>query len=89
MELSPKESHWFCIAAFRYCLGRSTYIVSDMTNWLENNWLSLLPQTQDIIKRDIYDALRLELGGDDVSKKEWHRFLEWAIKNPGCPGSKP
>lgn len=39
------------IAAFRYCLGRSTYIVGTCVDWLTEHWPNFSVDTQQLIKK--------------------------------------
>ena len=48
--------HLMIIAAFRYCMGRQTYIVRHCTDWLADNWQSIPENTKAIIKRDLDEA---------------------------------
>lgn len=44
------------IAAFRYCLGRSTYIVGDCADWLIAQWPNIAERAKNVIRRDLEDA---------------------------------
>lgn len=46
------------IAAVRYCLGRSSYIVSDCGDWLIEQWPLISSGAQNTIKRDIEEAFQ-------------------------------
>lgn len=48
------------IAAFRYCLGRMTYIVGDCTDWLIEQWPILPDNVKSVIKRDIDEAIKAD-----------------------------
>lgn len=48
--------HLMIIAAFRYCLGRQTYIVAHCRDWLSDNWHSIPENTRGIIQRDLEEA---------------------------------
>ena len=52
------------LAAVRYCLGRSSYIVGDCADWLITIWPELSVDTRAIIRRDIEDAFNQ----DDLSR---------------------
>lgn len=58
------------IAAFRYCLGRRTYIVGDCADWLCEQWPSLPRNVQSGIERD----LRKEFARDDEARAAGHEF---------------
>ena len=72
------------IAAVRYCLGRSSYIVGDCSDWLKDQWDNITPQMQNVIKRDIEEAIKAddedrESGsvykrlGMDMDRREWEK----------------
>jgi len=41
------------LSAFRYALGRKTYIVRDTTIWLTENWYDISKETRDLIKKEL------------------------------------
>lgn len=74
------------VAAFRYCLGRRTYIVQDCVNWLIDYWPQFNPGVKQIIAGDLEDEfakeeIRLKEGdpftfsslGDNCDKVEWEK----------------
>lgn len=75
------------IAAFRYCLGRKTYIVGDCAEWLCEQWPSLPRNVQSVIERDLREAFARDdearRNGDAVKplgwgcdRAEWMRVLD-------------
>lgn len=77
------------VAAVRYCLGRSNYIVGDCADWLLKVWPALDKSTQLIIARDVEDAFkrdaqdqahgRLPALGMDIDRIQWQRVrVLWA-----------
>lgn len=48
---------WTHLCAFRYALGRMSYIVSDCVMWLEKDWLKLSPKTRKLIHRELKEAV--------------------------------
>jgi hypothetical protein len=72
------------IAAFRYCLGRRTYIVGACVDWLVEVWPLLDEDTKALIKRDLerkFEADDLERKidssckslGNDCDRQDWER----------------
>ena len=45
------------IAAFRYCLGRMTYIVGDCEQWIFANWGHFPENVKKLIQRLVLPAL--------------------------------
>jgi uncharacterized membrane protein len=72
------------LAAFRYCCGQRTYIVSVCCDWLIDIWPFLDANTKSVIQRDLErdfeldDAAR-QIGesfkplGWDCDRKDWER----------------
>ena len=70
------------LSAFRYALGRQTYIVRLTVDWLIYHWNGIPPRTRDLIERDLEEAFRADkrgvhyspLGGE-CDKEDWTRLL--------------
>ena len=58
-------------AAFRYCMGRSTYIVSDCVDWLMDVWPHLNQSTKALIKRELVEGFR----ADDEARSRGATFF--------------
>lgn len=61
------------LAAFRYCLGRRSYIVSDCVEWLIRIWPMLDFQSRELIRKELEE----EFTKDDDSRlaeptSSWH-----------------
>lgn len=65
------------VYAFRYCLGRKTYCVSDCVNWLIANWYTLEKIDQTLIVKEINEAFNTNNYGMDIDKREWERLLDF------------
>ena len=73
------------LAAFSYCLGRQTYIVSDCVEWIVSNWGDFSESTRKRIRLNLEEAFvldendRLMRGGhhrylgSDMDKAEWQK----------------
>ena len=46
------------VAAFRYSLGRMTYIVGDCADWLIEQWPNIAERARNIIQRDLDEAFK-------------------------------
>lgn len=82
IDLSDNDA--VAIWAFRYCLGRRTYVVSDCVKWLMRNWDKFDPHVRDIVKNDLDDAFQHDDAarargsncptlGDDCDRAEWEK----------------
>lgn len=76
------------VCAFRYCLGRQTYVVNWCVEYLVDNWLYIDPGTKKTIARDLLEAIERddqdrEEGRDhkwlgmDMDRAEWDRLLRY------------
>ena len=74
------------MAAFRYCLGRQTYIVSTCISWLRDIWEDLQEGCQNTILRDIAQALMEDSAG---SRMDWEAWQEFMMGRTGLLDGKP
>lgn len=72
-----KVSESTLISAFRYSLGRHTYIVSDMVADIIRNWENISKKTKDLFIREILEYRQhwksIEHDCDD---KEWQKIID-------------
>ena len=66
------------IAAFRYALGRRSYAVSLIADWLIKNWNEISINDQNLIRREIQEALDRDHAGMEMDKEEWRKVLRQA-----------
>lgn len=64
------------ICAFRYALGRSTYIVSSVVDELIDHWDEFKGWERDMMCNDIKHAIEHGIAGMDMDVKQWQRVLE-------------
>jgi len=67
------------VAAFRYCLGRSSYIVGACIDWLKRYWKDFSKNTQSVILRDLVEALQDGMVGMEMDDNAWRAFAYWAL----------
>ena len=46
------------VAAFRYCLGRMTYIVGDCERWIFANWEHFPENVRKLIQREVEEEIK-------------------------------
>lgn len=63
-----KDRDFLVVCSVRYCLGRDSYIVSSMTDYLKKNAKLLHPADRAVIVRDIEEC---DDYGDEMVKREW------------------
>jgi hypothetical protein len=63
----------FC--AFRYALGRRTYVVGSIVKILLDNWNTLSPTQQELYKKEIRAAIMKDRAGMQMDIDEWNKIL--------------
>ena len=83
-------------AAFRYCLGRRTYIVSECASWLIRIWPQLGDNCKHVIKRDLEEAFTQDDRkdgpqsdykrlGDQCDRESWETVRSlWTTHHPSA-----
>lgn len=66
--------------AFRYALGRQTYVVSDVVETIIRNWDELSSNVQRRIKMEIEEAISKNMAGHEMDVKEWKKILKCILK---------
>lgn len=67
------------LCAFRYSLGRMTYITGDCAEWLEDYWHIMPEEWRKQIHRDIREAIDNGLAGHQCDVDAWQRVLALPI----------
>lgn len=86
------------IAAFRYCLGRQSYIVGDCVDWLIDQWASLVPNVRQVIERDLREEFRRDDAaraageiykplGMECDRAGWQKVLDAIDAHKAVPGT--
>jgi len=63
----------FC--AFRYALGRRTYVVGTLVSILKANWDHMSPLRRGMFKKEIREAIDRDMCGSKYDIEEWQRIL--------------
>ena len=87
MKVQNPDDALVLIAAFRYALGRRTYIVEYVVDFIVNNWDELETSDRKLIIKEILDAKDKGCIGQDCDWKSWQRVLgvEVALRNDEVP----
>lgn len=67
--------NFLVLCAFRYCLGRRTYIVSTCVDFLLANWDQLDNNTKTLILGETVDALDKGNAGDQCDIDCWNKLV--------------
>ena len=61
--------------AFRYALGRKTYAVQTVVDYLLENWHLLSPNTRNKIKSETGNAIKNNNAGMEMDVEQWKKLL--------------
>lgn len=75
MQLEPK----FLFMAFRYALGRATYVTAEVADEIIDKWDELDPGYQRLIQKEVKDAIKTDMIGHEMDRTNWERLLELKI----------
>jgi len=67
------------VCAFRYALGRQTYIVSIVVDHLIENWDKLDMRFKELIHREIKVAIERGSAGMKMDVEEWNKLLKLEV----------
>ena len=75
MKIFDKDLILIC--AFRYALGRRTYVVGTVVDEIVNNWDLLSLRSQALYQREIKEHEK-QYGnlGMDMDKEQWYKILQ-------------
>lgn len=62
--------------AFKYALGRRTYVTGAVADEIIKNWDKLKQGKRELFKREIQEAIDNQDAGDDCDIESWRRILE-------------
>ena len=62
--------------AFRYALGRMTYAVKDVVDYLIENWGKISTKTKELIIKEIDRAIIEGKSGMDCDTEQWQRVID-------------
>ena len=82
MKIENDDDRLILIAAFRYALGRMTYMPSVVAGVLAQCWADLTEHERRLIRREIAKAIERGRAGMDCDVATWRRVLELPI-GPG------
>jgi hypothetical protein len=63
------------MCAFRYALGRRSYVVSAITSHLISVWGTIHELQRTVITAEINLALRDGKAGDEMDREQWQRVV--------------
>lgn len=72
------DTGFIVLSAVRYAMGRRSYAVSLITDWVKTFWDKLTLNDKTCIARDVKESVRSDRSkGDDCDRKDWEHFHIW------------
>lgn len=72
------DTGFIVLSAVRYAMGRRTYAVELIINWVKEFWDKLTPNDKTCIARDVKEFVESDHSkGDDCDRKDWENFNGW------------
>ena len=81
MKIDKIHDRIVLFSAFRYALGRKTYVVSSIVEAIIECWDQLPPSEQVTYHKEIQEAIHLDKAGMDMDVQEWKKVLNLKVKN--------
>jgi hypothetical protein len=76
MKIDQEAFDTIMFCAFRYALGRKSYITNTISYYIIGYWKDLNRRTRIQIQEEIRTAIWLKQAGFDCDVKEWEKILE-------------
>lgn len=61
--------------AFRYALGRMTYVSQEVSDYIIAHWDQINPREREAMQVEIKAAIRMKTAGMEMDVKLWQRIL--------------
>ncbi len=85
MQIEDEQLASILLCAFRYSLGRTTYITGDCADWLRRYWSIMPASWQKQIHSDITQALASGRAGHKCDEDAWRTVLQLPLKEEPRP----
>ena len=80
MILQNDDDMVILLCAFRYALGRRTYVVDYVTTCLQKHWHALSKGDRSLIIREIGEAIERRHAGCDCDVRQWKAVAEMGVE---------
>ena len=77
MKLETMDDQLMAMAAFRYCIGRSTYITAVCHEWIRATWKQFDAQDRMMLIKETGQAIENGVAGMDCDIAGWDELLSW------------
>lgn len=72
------DTGFIVLSAVRYAMGRRSYAVGLIIDWVQHFWDKLTPNDKECIARDVKRFVESnDSKGDDCDQRDWENFNIW------------
>lgn len=76
LNFSDVNQDILMVCAFRYALGRRTYVVSTIASIMRSNWANIPTDRRKFFKKEISEAIKQGCAGHEkIDVPEWESIL--------------
>jgi hypothetical protein len=75
LDLTDVSAMILLFCAFRYALGRRSYVVKTICDIIKDNWDQIAPVDREKYKKEIRAAIDSECAGSKWDVYEWEKIL--------------
>jgi hypothetical protein len=75
LDLSDVNQDILLFSAFRYALGRRTYVVGTIINIIKDNWDHISQPRREFFKKEIREAIERDMCGSKYDIENWEEIL--------------
>jgi hypothetical protein len=76
IDFSDVNQDILLCCAFRYALGRRTYVVGTLVDILKSNWGNIPKSRREMFKKEIREAIKYNMCGSKYDIEEWEEILK-------------
>ena len=74
--IRPNDQRDILICAFRYALGRCTYITHTVAEAIKHAWPQLSAHDRELYQREIRQAIEMDRAGHSCDVASWESILK-------------
>lgn len=76
LDFSDVNQDILLFCAFRYALGRRTYVVGSLVDIMKANWEHMGKDRKAMFKKEIREAIVADRCGSEYDIKDWEKILD-------------
>ncbi|MDD3039035.1 hypothetical protein [Bacteroides sp.] len=80
LDCNDVDQHIILFCAFRYALGRQTYVVSTIADAVVQSWYTMVPGQRRMFQKEVREAIDRDGAGSPMDVACWRQILEEEIE---------